>query len=373
MADTKLTGLASPTGGPAFGDYLYLVDVSDTTDNAAGSSRKVLTSDILNLLIAANNTWVGINGFSKAITAAVTDTGVNTVVNVLGLDHTATGGSAAAGHGAGLLFTGTRFAATTPGYSLGRLRFQWVALNYTKGVLSIFDTTVEKDIVAFDTNGATVAGTLAATGAVTGSNLSGTNTGDQTINLTGPVTGTGTGTVATTITAGAVTNAMLAGSIDLTSKVTGALPAANLTARGCGLSRVSTGVSIGSGAWTAVGFDAEDWDAGGYHDNVTNNTRVTIPTGLGGKYLLTASVQFAGNATGLRDVRFFKNGTATVGGLDQRAANSTNTVNFIVSAVVNLVAGDYVELQAFQSSGGSLSIDYAAGYSPVFTATFLGG
>lgn len=75
--------------------------------------------------------------------------------------------------------------------------------------------------------GAITPSSVAATGTVAGSNLSGTNTGDQTITLTGDVTGTGTGSFATTIGAGKVTNAMLAGSIDLTSKVTGALPIAN--------------------------------------------------------------------------------------------------------------------------------------------------
>jgi hypothetical protein len=39
MADKKVTDLGTPSGGVASGDKLYLVDVSDTTDNAAGSSR----------------------------------------------------------------------------------------------------------------------------------------------------------------------------------------------------------------------------------------------------------------------------------------------------------------------------------------------
>lgn len=43
MADTKLTGL-SETSVPATGDVLYTVDVSDTTDDAAGSSRSLTFS-----------------------------------------------------------------------------------------------------------------------------------------------------------------------------------------------------------------------------------------------------------------------------------------------------------------------------------------
>ena len=37
MADEKLSDLPSVT--PATGDLLYLVDISDTTDSAAGSSK----------------------------------------------------------------------------------------------------------------------------------------------------------------------------------------------------------------------------------------------------------------------------------------------------------------------------------------------
>jgi hypothetical protein len=40
VADTKLTGLTE-LSSPALGDWLYQVDISDTTDDAAGSSRKL--------------------------------------------------------------------------------------------------------------------------------------------------------------------------------------------------------------------------------------------------------------------------------------------------------------------------------------------
>jgi len=52
-------------------------------------------------------------------------------------------------------------------------------------------------------------------------------TGNQTITLSGDVSGSGTTAITTTIGAAKVTNAMLAGSIDLTTKVTGVLPLAN--------------------------------------------------------------------------------------------------------------------------------------------------
>lgn len=52
MADTKLSALTTPSGGLAAADLLYLVDVSDTTDSAAGSSRKTTVADVLLALLA---------------------------------------------------------------------------------------------------------------------------------------------------------------------------------------------------------------------------------------------------------------------------------------------------------------------------------
>lgn len=42
MADTKLTDLTELAAQPAVGDWLYIVDVSNTSDDASGSSRKIL-------------------------------------------------------------------------------------------------------------------------------------------------------------------------------------------------------------------------------------------------------------------------------------------------------------------------------------------
>lgn len=53
--------------------------------------------------------------------------------------------------------------------------------------------------------------------------------GNQTITLSGDVSGSGTTAITTTIGAAKVTNSMLAGSIDLTTKVTGLLPDANIS------------------------------------------------------------------------------------------------------------------------------------------------
>lgn len=45
MADAKLTAKGALTA-IALTDYMYIVDVSDTTDDAAGSSKKILVSEV---------------------------------------------------------------------------------------------------------------------------------------------------------------------------------------------------------------------------------------------------------------------------------------------------------------------------------------
>lgn len=47
MADSKVTALSNLTGPPADGDEFHLVDVSDTTDDAAGSSKAVTVADLM--------------------------------------------------------------------------------------------------------------------------------------------------------------------------------------------------------------------------------------------------------------------------------------------------------------------------------------
>jgi hypothetical protein len=106
--------------------------------------------------------------------------------------------------------------------------------------------TPTEQATGFTLAGGTTSKTLTVSNDAT---VSGTNTGDQTITLTGDVTGSGTGTFTSTIGTGKVTNAMLAGSIDLTSKVTGVLPLAN---GGTGLSSVGTNGQVLSSNGTGI-------------------------------------------------------------------------------------------------------------------------
>jgi hypothetical protein len=108
-----------------------------------------------------------------------------------------------------------------------------------------------------------------------------------------------------------------------------------------------------------LSFDSENFDTDGFHDNSTNNTRITIPAGKGGKYLFTYLVRFAGNNSGRRDLALQINGTQGANLMRvQMPSDSGLATIYNASALLNLVAGDYVEAVVYQTSGGSLNVEY---------------
>ena len=55
MANNKLTDLNELTT-PADGDKLYIVDVSDTTDDASGSSKFITKTNLFSGIVTASST-----------------------------------------------------------------------------------------------------------------------------------------------------------------------------------------------------------------------------------------------------------------------------------------------------------------------------
>jgi hypothetical protein len=114
--------------------------------------------------------------------------------------------------------------------------------------------------------------------------------------------------------------------------------------------------SISNNTFTAITFNLEDFDTNTYHDNSTNNSRITIPTGKGGYYALSGVVSFAANGTGARGITLNKNG-AEINYLIFQAPNVSGQPLMVpISYVISAAANDYLELFAYQASGGSLDI-----------------
>ena len=109
--------------------------------------------------------------------------------------------------------------------------------------------------------------------------------------------------------------------------------------------------TIATGTNTVIPFTAEEFDTNTFHDNTTNNSRITIPTGQGGYYLVYGMLCFDASATGVRNLDLKKNGSYLWETSGTPAASSK--ISLPISIILNLAAADYLELSAYQTSGAN--------------------
>lgn len=128
-------------------------------------------------------------------------------------------------------------------------------------------------------------------------------------------------------------------------------------------------ISLDNTTLTALTFNTERWDTDTIHDTSTNTGRLTCKTA--GIYVVTGHVSFAANATGIREARIIHNGS-TVYASTRTDAVASGKTNITVSTLVSMAVNDYVELIAYQSSGGALNVEYDASFSPEFGMVFQG-
>lgn len=105
-----------------------------------------------------------------------------------------------------------------------------------------------------------------------------------------------------------------------------------------------TGATALTTSWVSCAFAAEDFDTNTMHDNSTNNTRITIA--VSGKYVIGGVVSVTSNT--IVGARIRLNGSTILG--RQVQGNSAQTEGACVTAIYDLVAGDYIELQGLASS-----------------------
>jgi len=129
----------------------------------------------------------------------------------------------------------------------------------------------------------------------------------------------------------------------------------------------STAQSISASSFQSVQFNAADtYDTNSFHDTSTNNTRITIPSGKAGYYLIAAEASFDLNTNGTRGVQILLNNTTAIGTVLIPPGPGFGTT-LHAHAVYLLSVGDFIELQVFQSTSGSLNCANAW-----FSASLLG-
>jgi hypothetical protein len=127
----------------------------------------------------------------------------------------------------------------------------------------------------------------------------------------------------------------------------------------------SSTTTLSNSTITTINFNSERYDTDGFHDTVTNNSRLTAT--IDGYYIIAGNLTYDFHATGIRSNFILLNGTTYIAADSRRApvqAGETSQIN--TGTIYFLNAGDYVEMQGFQNSGGNLNVQANTDYSPVF-------
>jgi hypothetical protein len=111
--------------------------------------------------------------------------------------------------------------------------------------------------------------------------------------------------------------------------------------------------NISNGSQTVLTFSDEAFDTDNMHDNVTNNSRLTV--NKAGLYLIKGQANYGSSATGRRQTSLTKNGTLALGSTEAPAVSGSDTIQQ-VTALAKLAANDYIELTAYQTSGAGMNI-----------------
>lgn len=118
---------------------------------------------------------------------------------------------------------------------------------------------------------------------------------------------------------------------------------------------------------TVLAFDTETEDNDVMHDNVTNNSRITIKTA--GRYNIIFLATFQSNAAGFRIGNIRLNGTTIIGSNVVPAVNG-NATRVVVTRSRRFAVNDYIEALGHQTSGGNLLITTSSAFTPIFSAVW---
>lgn len=122
----------------------------------------------------------------------------------------------------------------------------------------------------------------------------------------------------------------------------------------------SSTFSVANSTATTVDFNSETYDTNSYHDNATNPSRLTVPSGLGGLYYIEAATSWvAVNVSGFYATLAIDHSVAGVIATDRRLWAAT--VNFEThgraSTVYNIAATEFVTVSVFQNTGASRNLN----------------
>jgi len=127
---------------------------------------------------------------------------------------------------------------------------------------------------------------------------------------------------------------------------------------GCHLTSV-VGTSV-NGSDIVLPWATELYDVNGCHDNVTNNSRITVPSGWGGLWLLGASIRTTGGGGSPTQIYIGLNGGSRPAHVTSSSNSTIADVQTCLQVIVVLAVGDYVETWVTGTAGQTRSTAVAS-------------
>jgi hypothetical protein len=150
-----------------------------------------------------------------------------------------------------------------------------------------------------------------------------------------------------------------------------ATPASGSTFAGVQCRNAGTNYTISTATDTVLTWSSENFDSDNYHSTSSNTSRITIPTGKAGKYLVNAAAYWESSPTAdALALRIRKNGSSQVQ-FNALPKPNANQITVTSSVTLDLIVGDYLELVAYQNSGSNLTINGDSTYT-FFGVNYLG-
>lgn len=134
-----------------------------------------------------------------------------------------------------------------------------------------------------------------------------------------------------------------------------------------GSMRQNAAQTIGTGAFTAISWTTRTETTATGVTLGSNGITCTVP----GLYTVSVSVTLAANATGQRHLVITHNGANEVQGYSTNAPAGSDICRMGIASTFKLALGDVVNAEVYQSSGGNLATQIAAGHN-IIRAVWVG-
>lgn len=134
--------------------------------------------------------------------------------------------------------------------------------------------------------------------------------------------------------------------------------ASDIPTRVVALMRQTVAQAVPTGVYTSVTLDVDDVDDESAHSTSVNTSRYTAVSA--GWYWVAACGAMVADAAAIRGVRLAVNGTVVPAGFATSFGSTAFNSATCVSRLVQLSAGDYLEVQVIHNKGSNLNTSVAS-------------